>query len=148
MGVTRMLINPTQPSDSLLLLDFSLLSSCMLCIQYNFWFIIREYPSIRPSVRHLSIVISIHPSIHPFIHPTVNIFTMLPKLVCLQCFSIFPCKNKCKFYFHKKILSSINAWAANQHIRMISEASCDNKEWSNDAENTDWNKMHFRLFWI
>ncbi len=24
-----------------------------------------------------------------------------------------------------------------QHIRMISEGSCDNEDWSNDAENSD-----------
>ncbi len=30
----------------------------------------------------------------------------------------------------------INAsWAANQHIRMISEGSCDTEDWSNNAEN-------------
>ncbi len=29
------------------------------------------------------------------------------------------------------------SWAANQHIRMISEGSCDTEDWSNDAENTD-----------
>ncbi len=28
------------------------------------------------------------------------------------------------------------SWTANQHIRMISEASCDTEDWSNDAENT------------
>ncbi len=27
-------------------------------------------------------------------------------------------------------------WAANQHIRMISEGSCDTEDWSNDAENS------------
>jgi len=27
------------------------------------------------------------------------------------------------------------SWAANQHIRMISEGSCDTKDWSNDSEN-------------
>ncbi len=27
--------------------------------------------------------------------------------------------------------------AANQHIRMISEGSCDTEDWSNDAENSD-----------
>jgi len=26
--------------------------------------------------------------------------------------------------------------AANHHIRMISEGSCDTEDWSNDAENT------------
>ncbi len=27
-------------------------------------------------------------------------------------------------------------WASNQHIRMISEGSCDTEDWSNDAENS------------
>jgi len=27
------------------------------------------------------------------------------------------------------------SWAPNQHIRMISEGSCDSEDWSNDAEN-------------
>ncbi len=27
-------------------------------------------------------------------------------------------------------------WAANQHISMISEGSCDTEDWSNDAENS------------
>ncbi len=28
-------------------------------------------------------------------------------------------------------------WAVNQHIKVISEGSCDTEDWSNDAENTD-----------
>ena len=28
------------------------------------------------------------------------------------------------------------SWAADQHIRMISEGSCDTEDWSNDAENS------------
>ncbi len=28
------------------------------------------------------------------------------------------------------------SWAANQHIWIISEGSCDTEDWSNDAENT------------
>ncbi len=28
------------------------------------------------------------------------------------------------------------SWMQNQHIRMISEASCDTEDWSNDAENS------------
>ncbi len=38
------------------------------------------------------------------------------------------------------------SWAVNQNIRMISEASCDTKDWSIDAENTALhhrNKLHF-----
>ncbi len=32
-------------------------------------------------------------------------------------------------------MTEINvSWAANHHIRMISEASCDTEDWSNDAE--------------
>ncbi len=39
-------------------------------------------------------------------------------------------------------------WAANQHIRMISEGSCDTEDWSNDAENSALyhiNKLHFKM---
>ncbi len=28
------------------------------------------------------------------------------------------------------------SWAADQHIRMISEGSCDTEDWRNDAENS------------
>ena len=28
------------------------------------------------------------------------------------------------------------SWAADHHIRMISEGSCDTEDWSNDAENS------------
>ncbi len=28
------------------------------------------------------------------------------------------------------------SWAADQYIRVISEASCDTEDWSNDAENS------------
>ncbi len=39
--------------------------------------------------------------------------------------------------------------AANQHIRMISEGSCDTEDWSNDAENSALahrNKLHFKIY--
>ncbi len=38
----------------------------------------------------------------------------------------------------KKILSSttVSTLIINQHIRMISEGSCDTEDWSNDAENS------------
>ncbi len=46
--------------------------------------------------------------------------------------------------FHKNIMQHICfstlvilihvSWAPTQHIRMISEGSCDTKDWSNDAE--------------
>ncbi len=58
--------------------------------------------------------------------------------------------------FHKKYLPVFNiiitgnvSWAANQHIRMISEGSCDTKGWSNDAENSTLhhrNKLHFKIY--
>ncbi len=41
------------------------------------------------------------------------------------------------------------SWAANQHIRMISEGSCDTEDWSNDAENSvlhHSNKLHFTIY--
>ncbi len=37
----------------------------------------------------------------------------------------------------------------NQHIRMISEGSCDTEDWCNDAENSALhhrNKLHFTIF--
>ncbi len=63
-------------------------------------------------------------------------------------------KNPKKMYhgFHKSftqnaLLIIINvSWAANQHIRMISEGSRDAEDWSNDAENSDLhhkNLLHF-----
>ncbi len=41
------------------------------------------------------------------------------------------------------------SWAANQHIRMIYEGSCDTEDWSNDAKNSDLhhrNKLHFKTY--
>ncbi len=39
------------------------------------------------------------------------------------------------------------SWAANQHIRMISEGSCDTEDWSNDAENSALHhKLHFTIY--
>ncbi len=40
-------------------------------------------------------------------------------------------------------------WTANQHIRMISDGSCDTEDWSNDAENKEINyrnKLHFNIY--
>ncbi len=39
--------------------------------------------------------------------------------------------------------------AADQHIRMISEGSCDTEDWSNDAENTvltHRSKLQLKIF--
>ncbi len=41
------------------------------------------------------------------------------------------------------------SWAANQHIRMISEGSCDTEDWSNDTEISalnHWNKICFKTY--
>ncbi len=37
--------------------------------------------------------------------------------------------------FSTLIITTNVSWAANQHIRIISEGSWDNEDWSNDAEN-------------
>ncbi len=40
------------------------------------------------------------------------------------------------------------AWATNQHIRMISEGSCDTEDSSNDAENLALrhrNELYFKI---
>jgi len=41
---------------------------------------------------------------------------------------------------HQKLFSTLIitgvSWAPNQHIRIISEGSCDTEDWSNDAENS------------
>ncbi len=57
--------------------------------------------------------------------------------------------------FHKTVFSSTTistliiirnvSWAANQHIRMISEGSCDTEDWSNDCWKFSFvirNKLH------
>ncbi len=50
--------------------------------------------------------------------------------------------------FSTLIIKNIS-WAANQHIRMISEESCDTEDWSNDAENSALhykNKLHLKKY--
>ncbi len=49
--------------------------------------------------------------------------------------------------FSTKIFFNIDNidWAANQHIRMISERSCDTKHLSNDVEHSAFrNKLHLQ----
>ncbi len=52
-------------------------------------------------------------------------------------------------WYNKMLINVYNvSWAANQHIRMISEGSCDTEDWRNDAENTaahHRNKLHFKI---
>ncbi len=45
------------------------------------------------------------------------------------------CVCVCVFY-SSKIIESLKTLMINQHIRMISEGSCDTEDWSNDAENS------------
>ncbi len=64
----------------------------------------------------------------------------------LFCWTFYSSKNsvkeKCVSFHKNKQHSSFQqitvrnvSWAANQHVRMISEGSCDTEDWSNDAEN-------------
>jgi len=44
---------------------------------------------------------------------------------------------------------NIDNKAANHHIKVISEGSCDTEDWSNDAEISDLhhrNKLDFKLY--
>ncbi len=57
-------------------------------------------------------------------------------------------KNKKQQLFSTLIIRNVS-WAANQHIRMISEGSCDTEDWNNDAENSaahHRNKLRFAIF--
>ncbi len=47
----------------------------------------------------------------------------------------FPHKKAVKLF--SALTVKINVSSANQHIRMISEGSCDTEECSDDAENSD-----------
>ena len=75
---------------------------------------------------------------------TVKTFIMLQKIIfqinaVLLNFLFIKESWKKKNIVHKYFvqLYTINvSWAANQHIRMISEGSCDTEDWSNDAENS------------
>jgi len=40
------------------------------------------------------------------------------------------------------------SWAANQRIRMISEASCDTEGWSNEAGSSTWHQRKKLQFTI
>ncbi len=61
--------------------------------------------------------------------------------------SPFPQKFQAAQLFSSLIIIAL---LANQHIRMISEGSCDTEDWSNDAENTALhhrNKLHFKIYY-
>ncbi len=52
--------------------------------------------------------------------------------------SLFPQIYEAAQLFSTLIIIRNVSWAANQHIRMISEGSCDTEDWSNDAEIQIW----------
>ncbi len=63
--------------------------------------------------------------------------------------SHFPQKYEAAQLFSTLIIMRNASRAANQHIRMISEGSCDTEDWSNDAENAALhhrNKLHFTIY--
>jgi len=50
--------------------------------------------------------------------------------------------------FLKLIIRTV-LWAANLHITIIFERSCDTEDWSNDAENSalhHMNKLHLKTY--
>ncbi len=73
---------------------------------------------------------------------TVKTFTMLQKIsISNQCCHLnFPFTNKCLKNgikpFSTLLMIRKVSWAANHHIRMISEGSRNTVYWSNDAENS------------
>ncbi len=64
-------------------------------------------------------------------------FILKLQKIHLKRFKTFELSNH---HFHKMfstlIIIRYVSWSANQHIRMISEGSCDTEDWSNDAENS------------
>jgi len=48
----------------------------------------------------------------------------------------FPQKYEAAQMFSWLIIVINVSWAANHHIRVISDGSCDTEDWSNDAENS------------
>ncbi len=65
-----------------------------------------------------------------FVHKRVKMYHGLHKNIkeILKYWTVFSIDNNNNKYY--------NFLTANQHIRMISERSCDTEDWSNDAENT------------
>ncbi len=81
---------------------------------------------------------------------------MLQKLFISDkcCFgSFYSSKNPEKMYSTVLNIDSNDkknvSWTVSQHIRMISEGSCDTEDWSNDAENSALHhrsKLHFKIY--
>ncbi len=81
---------------------------------------------------------------------TVKILIMFLNKCCFfENVSWFPYKYEAAQLFSTLIIIRNVSWAANQHIRMISEESCDTEDWSNDAENSELQyrkKLHFTIY--
>ncbi len=80
---------------------------------------------------------------------------ILKQYVIQMCINLIKRQQRLLHYYEN--ISQINAVllnflfirAADQHIRLISEGSCDTEDWSNDAENTAFhhrNKLHFKTY--
>ncbi len=71
---------------------------------------------------------------------TVKIFTILQKYhfqIIIFFYSSNNPEKKCIIVSKNIKQQNKNvSWVENQHIRMISEGSCDTEDWSNNAENT------------
>ncbi len=77
----------------------------------------------------------------------------LNQMMLLNPFSWSICTHRILFKRKKKVIIKTGnnnvSWAVNQHIRMISEGSCDTEDWSNDAENSALhyrNNLHFKIY--
>ncbi len=63
--------------------------------------------------------------------------------------SFYWSNNQKNNYHRVKIIKQHNSFIIYQHIRMISEGSCDTEDWSNDAENSvlrHRNKLYFKIY--
>ncbi len=67
---------------------------------------------------------------------TVKTFTMFTFQINAVLLNFVFIEYKAAQLFSTLIIIRNVSWAANQHIRMISEGSCDTEDWSNDAENS------------
>ncbi len=66
----------------------------------------------------------------------MSLFLLTNSKLLNGCASRFPQKYEAAQPFSTLIIIRNVSWAANQHIRMISEGSCDTEDWRNDAENS------------
>ncbi len=73
-------------------------------------------------------------------NPEINVFLVFTKILSSKTVQLF-----------STLIRRNVSWAANQHIRLISEESCDTDDWKNDAENSAWyhrNKCKFKIYYL